>query len=399
MILDLLSGGTSAPPGFRRPVFAVAFGGGGGGLGGALGALGGALGGAAAAAAGALAASLGGGGADPWQLNVVALAVTTGLAPAVDAAEIWLAPDPQAPAAALGDAGSVRLGYADGAPELIFTGTVTALRHAVAGPARLIATSGAAALAGLRVNQSYVGRTAGDVVRDLAGRAGIATAAIADGIDLPFYVVDDRRSAWEQVAALARRSGLLAFITPAGELSFTLPPEGGPVQTFTYAEDILALAARTSRPATAAVTASGEGAAGSQGKAAWSWLVKDPSAVQASAGGGDGAPPRLVSDPALRSAAAARTAAAGFAGAAARAAATATLLVPGAPAVTAGSAVAIAGAPRAELNGTFLACGVRHRLDRRQGFTTRIELAKAGGGAGGGGLLGALAGAAAAGLP
>lgn len=392
MILDLLTGASAVPPAFRRPVFTVSFGAGGGAGSGGSGGLGAAVAGAAvaAAAAGALGASLGGGASDPWREHLVALSVRCGLAPAVDAAEIWLTPDPQAPSVALGDAGSVQLGYADAAPQPVFTGTVTGVRRAVAGPVRLTATAGGAALARLRVNQGYEGRAAGDVVRDLAGRAAVATGTIEDGIDLPFYAVDDRRSGWEHVAALARASGFLAFLTPAGELTFAPPASGGPVQTFTYAEDVLALAVRTADPVFTAVTAAGEGAAGSRGKEAWSWLAKDPSAVQAKAG--DGAPARLLSAPALRSAGAAQTAAAAVADAAARRAVTGTLLVPGAPAVTAGSTIAIAGAPRDELNGTYLALAVRHRLGQREGFVTRIDFSRTGR-SGGGGLLGTLAGA------
>src|SRR5262245_11122886 len=104
MILDLLSGGTAAPPAFRRPVFDVRFGGGG------------AAGGLASAVGGALGVSLGGGASDPWQQHLVAVAVESGLAPAVDTVEIWLTADPQAPAVALDDAGTASLGYADDSP-------------------------------------------------------------------------------------------------------------------------------------------------------------------------------------------------------------------------------------------------------------------------------------------
>ena len=361
MILDLLTGGTPAPPAFRRPVFAVRFGFGGGGA------------------------------ADPWRQHLVAVAVESGLAPAVDAVEIWLTADPQAPTVALDDAGTASLGYADDSPVLTFTGKVAGVRRGLGGLTRITATSGGAALARLRVNQSYEDQTAGDVVRDLAGRAEVTTATVEDGVDLPFYVVDDRRSAWAHVATLARRSGFLAYVTPAGELFFGPYEAGDPVQTFTYGEDVLQLAAREESPEVGKVTTWGEGAAGSQGKDAWSWLVKDPAAVQGSAGGTG--PERWVHDPALRSGAAARTAAQGIAEAAGRLAVTGTLLVPGAPAVTAGSTIEIAGAPQEALIGRFLVRWLRHRLDKQGGFTTRIAFSQAAsGGSGAGGLLGALGG-------
>ena len=59
-----------------------------------------------------------------------------------------------------------------------------------------------------------------------------------------------------------------------------------------------------------AVTTVGEGAAGSQGQEAWSWLVKDPSSVTGSAG--SGGPERLIQDASLRSTEAAQGAADGI---------------------------------------------------------------------------------------
>jgi phage protein D len=383
MDLPLALAPSSPLPAFRRPVFEVTLGPGGGGDG----ALGG-LGGLAGAAAGALGLSPGG-AADPWKQHLVALAATCHLAPAVDALDLWLTPDPQAPAAAPGDAGSLRLGYADGAPELVFTGRVIAVRRMVAGPSRVTLASGATDLARLRVNRSYEKRTAGEIVGDLAGEAGVATGTVEDGLDLPFHVIDDRRSAWVHIAELARLCGFLAFIDPSGELTFAPPPSGGPAQTFTCGEDVLALDTRDGEPEVGEVTTSGEGAAGSQGADAWSWLIKDPAAVQGTAGGTG--PARLAADPALRSGAAARQAAAGIAGAVARLRTTGSLLVPGAPAVTVGSLVEIAGAPHAALGGQLLVRGVRHRFDKRQGFVTRLDLAAVGGAAGG--LLGGLGGA------
>jgi phage protein D len=359
MVLDLLSG-TPAPPAFRRPVFEVRFGDGGGASGGG--------GGVAAAVGSAL--GLGGGASDPWQQHLVAVSVESGIAPSVDAVEIWLTTDPQAPTVALDDEGSVSLGYADDSPVLTFTGKVASLRRGIGGLTRITATSGGAALARLRVNQSYEGQTAGDIVNDLTGRAEVAVGTVEDGIDLPFYVIDDRRSAWAHIAALARKSGYLALVTPEGELFFGPYEPGDPVQTFRYGEDILVLEAREGSPEVGAVTTWGEGAAGSQGKDAWSWLVKDPAAVQGSAGG-DG-PARWVHDPALRSGDAAQIAAEGIAAAAGRLQVTGTLVVPGAPTVTAGSTIEIDGAPQDALNGTFLVRWVRHRLAKREGFITRL---------------------------
>lgn len=113
----------------------------------------------------------------------------------------------------------------------VFTGadgslTLSAARRAAApaGPT----TDAGAILAALRVNQSYEQQTVGDIARDLAGRAGVPTGTIADGVSLPFVVVDDRRSVYQHLAALARSSGLLASIAPDGKLVVPPRPAGRP---------------------------------------------------------------------------------------------------------------------------------------------------------------------------
>jgi len=317
----------------------------------------------------------GGGSADDWGLSVVSVAVQAGLAPSVDVVEVYL-DGSQAAAGAVGDAGSVSLGYEDGSTEMTLSGQVEDVRYSVQGETRITATNGSASLSKLRVNQSYEQQNAGDIVNDLASKAGVDADTVEDGTAFPFYALDDRGSVYRHVATLARKSGYLAHFTPEGKLSFAPFTAGQAVQTFTYGEDILSLHATEAPPVVGAVTTVGEGAAGSQGQEAWSWLVKDPSSVSGSAGSGD--PERLVRDASLRSAEAAQGAADGIAGAAGRTGLIGELLVPGAPAVVVGSAVEIADAPQDALNGLFLVRQVRHRFSKRGGFTTSIYFGSAG---------------------
>lgn len=372
-VLDQLTGGGSAAPAVRRPTFEVGFGGGagGGGLGGAL-------------AAGAAALGVGG-AADPWQQSVVSVSVECGLAPSVDALEVSFSAGEGAPAAAVGDEGSARLGYEDDSAGLVFTGAVESVRYGVHGLTCLTATNGGAALSRLRVNVSYERQTAGDVVRDLAGQAEVETDAVEDGVDLPYYVVDDRTNAYRHVETLARKSGCMAFFTNEGKLSFVALETGHAVQTFNYGVDILSMQITAAAPQSGEVLIYGEGAAGSQGQDAWSWLVKDPSSVKQGAGGGK--PTREWQDSSLRTGAAVRMAAEGAANAAGHASFAGRLLAPGSPAVVVGGTIEVAGAPGESLNGSFLVRGLRHRYSKRQGFTTLIFFSK---GAGGGGGLGGL---------
>lgn len=367
MVSSLFSSNNSIAA-VRRPALSIEFAAGGGGAGG--------LGGLAGAAAGALGIGTGG-STDPWQQTLVSLRVDLGIAPFVDGVEVILATGEQAPAVALEDEGTVSLGYADSAPELVFTGAIANLQHSLHGVTHLTATSGSARLSRLRLNQSYEQQTAGQIVQDLAGRAEVSTDTIEDGIDLPFYVIDDRRTAYQHIAILARKSGYLSYFTPKGKLNFAPAQAEAVVQTFTYGVDILALDVMETTPAIANVTTVGEGAAGSQGQNAWGWLIKDPAAVQGNSGSDP--PQRLVSDASLRSQDAAQTAATALVDAANRMSINGRLLVPGSSTVTVGSAIEITAAPTAAFNGTFLVHHLSHHYSKQEGFKTVIEFCQGNG--------------------
>jgi phage protein D len=338
MVTSLL--GAAAPPAVRKPALEVRF---------------------------------GSGSASEWARAVSFVTVEAGLAPAVDVVEVALAPGQHAPAVAVGDTGSVSLGYA-GALTAVFSGKVASVRRSIDGATRVVATNAGGALARLRINQSYEQLSAGEIVSDLAGRAGVTPVTAADGVSLPFYVVDDGRSAWAHVAALARVCGFAANVDATGGLVFG-PPQKTPVQTFTYGVDVLGLQADRSEPSLGAVMVVGEGAAGSDGSDAWNWLLHDSAGVTRTAGSGE--PKRLVQDASLRSADAAQTAADGASAAAQSVVVTGRVVVPGAPNLTAGCTIEIAGAPDAELNGVCTVRTLRHRFAKRGGFVTTIDFGRA----------------------
>ena len=121
---------------------------------------------------------------------------------------------------AVEDSGTVELGYEDDSTETVFTGQVEEVSQSVQGTTWISAVNGGALLSRTRVNQSYEQQKAGDIVDDLAGRAGVGTDTVEDGADFPFYVVDDRRNAYQHVAALAQKSGYVALLHPGGQAEF-----------------------------------------------------------------------------------------------------------------------------------------------------------------------------------
>ncbi|MCP4115977.1 MAG: hypothetical protein GY737_11330 [Desulfobacteraceae bacterium] len=303
MVLNI-SGNNDAAAFVRRPAFEVSFGGGGG-----------AGGLAAAAAAGQ------GGAASPWARSVVGVNVEVGLAPFVDVVTVALASDGDAPEVALDDPGTVSLGYEDSATDLVFTGMVDRISRSLQGAQRLQGGNGGVLLSRLRINQSYEQQSAGDLVNDLAGQAGVETDTVESGVDLSFYVLDDRSNAYEHMATLARKSGYHTGFTPEGKLYFGPYVEGQAVQNFSYGIDILSLRARE-------ITPIGEGAAGAAGQTAL----------------------------------------------------TGSIIVPGAPLVTAGSTIGIFDAPWENVNGGCLVRWVRHRYSKQQGYISVIDFCKPGGG-------------------
>jgi phage protein D len=329
---------------------------------------------------------------DDWGQALVAFSVDLGFAPWADAATIYAA-STDGPSAAPGDTGSLKAGYDDTSCDAIFTGQIEAVKFGIEGVTRFDAATGASALCRLRVNQGYEQSTAGDIVNDLAGKASVDTDSVQDGASYPFYAIDDRRNAWQHIAALARGNGFAAFFSAEGKLNFQPVEAGQPVQTFNYGDDILALQLSSAVPGAGQITVVGEGAAGSNGSDAWCWLLKDATASTSQSGSGD--PQRLVGDPSLRSSADSQTAADSHAAAAGAATLTGWILTPGAQAVFPGSTIEIDGAPQDALNGTCVVERVRHRYSKSAGFTSLIFFTQSGaGGSGGGGGLGGLVSAA-----
>ncbi len=329
-----------------------------------------------------------GGNSDKWQNALVSLTVESGVAPFVDCATLHVATGTIAPPVATSDTGAIALGYEDSSEEPAFRGQVLTVRHSLSGPRKVTAVNGAGKLAALRVNQSYEKQKAGDIVKDLAGRAQVNVETVEDGADFPFYVVDDRQNLWRHIATLARTSGYLAYMTVEDELHFAPVATGEAVQTFVYGSDILALELADDTAQIGKVRTVGEGAAGSEGTDAWSWLLKDPTPVQGEAG--EGQAERLVSDPSLRSSTVAQQAADALAQSSGLARLAGRMLVAGAPIVTVGSTIAISDAPEPALNGKCLVRWLRHSYAKHTGFTTLILFSQTEGASGGAGPLGGL---------
>lgn len=276
----------------------------------------------------------------------------------------------------LGDAATIELGYApDGdetrseEPVQVMAGTVVEREPGLV-TERVIGFSAAQALLRTVVDQTYEETTAGEIVRDLAERAGVETATVEDGERFPAYVVDGRRSAWHHARELADLQGFDLYVDAEGALVFQRFAGGATRHLFEYAKHVLALDRRSVPERAAGVRAVGESPGASRGDESWAWLTKDFARWQGEEG--EGEPVLLLERRALRTSRTAALAAVAAHTALRRRAVTGRLLALGRPQVRLGDALRLAGVPEEGVDGTYQVRGVTHRLHKERGFTTEV---------------------------
>src|SRR5579864_2734366 len=208
---------------------------------------------------------------------------------------------------ALDDQATIELGYADnGGFTKVMTGSVVAVEPGVTRN-RVIAYTAAQKLLRSFTDQTVESKTAGEIVGNGGLNANLDTATVDEGINLPAYVVDSRRSVYRHMLDLAGLCGFDLYFNADDKLVFQQFQGGSTVHVFEFAKDVLDLKVERAPAAAASVTAFGESPTGSQGANSWPWLTKDFSGSKGSAGSGD--PAFLLERSALRTHDAAQAAA------------------------------------------------------------------------------------------
>jgi phage protein D len=273
---------------------------------------------------------------------------------------------------ARGDAVKVELGYADDDRGLfhVLTGGVVGAEAGLV-TRRLSANSAAEVLLAATANEHFVGKSAGELVKELASRAGVPVDTVEDGIQFPSYVVDGRRSIGRHLRDLAELCGFDLYVTPEGKLVFKQFVGGRTVHVFEYGRDILELELLDERPVAGKVRAFGESPGASQGENSWAWLTKDFSPQVGESGTGDRV--RLLEHAALRTGTSASRAATAAFTHLRRHARRGRLLLTGQPQVALGDAVRIRKVPESALDGSYQVRAVTHVITKSSGFTTAIE--------------------------
>jgi len=222
------------------------------------------------------------------------------------------------------------------------------------------------ALSRSRVSRVYVDQSIADIVKDLS--ADVDVDQVEGTSSLTGYAVDDRRTVWAHLQALATLCGADVGASASGALRFVSPRTGSADLTLRHGADVLSWSGgRAPRPEPASVAAFG--AASESGADQWHWLLREPEAA-----GGDG-PTRVVA--ALKTRDVAESMANGLAARADRAAMQGRLHIVGRSTLRPGDLVDVRDLPSGDL-GTLRVLAVRHVLDGRTGFTTTLTVEGAG---------------------
>lgn len=194
-----------------------------------------------------------------WDRQVLALDLTQTLAPGIDRLEATLPPEAVLEAAP-GEPCRLTLGNGE-RDEDVFTGVIRTMEPSLHGW-RVVAVNAGGQMAALRPATTFEAVSAGQVIRDLAGEAGVETGRVTDGAALAFYVADPARTAWEHVARLASMSAAFARIDAGGALEVFEIGTGTADHALAHGRDLLRLDHRERDDADTAFRVCGEAMAG-----------------------------------------------------------------------------------------------------------------------------------------
>lgn len=200
-------------------------------------------------------------GSARYDTHVTEAVVSLGFLPGVGTAHISL------PSATQFDAApgeNVEITLNSGEREaVVLTGTIGVL-HRDLRAVEIVAADAGALLGSARPAATFEALSAGDVIRKLAGEAGVEVRISGADVELPYYVAHQGQTAAEHVAALARLCGCLALVNAEGAVDVHPTPQGRPEVALRYGRELLDYRA-ASRPVAPSFVRLGSGPAGNAG--------------------------------------------------------------------------------------------------------------------------------------
>lgn len=283
-----------------------------------------------------------------------------------------------------GDDAQLDLGDEDGL-ERVFTGTVVEVRPRPDG-AEIFAAGTVLKLLDLRVSSLYQEQTAGAVARDLLDKAGLDAGQVSDGLSLPRFAVDRRRSAFSQLKALATRLGFDLFSDREGKVHFRgLGEAAGPGASLPgglgqgalgFGSHLVDARGVSRQDPARKVVVGGESPMSGQGEDKSFWLTAKDTDFEDSAGDGD---ELLILDPLARTKDMAGRFAEGYHTHLMRRGRSVRVSVLGQAALDLGDPLSTVDAPEDLLNASGFVQALRHRYVAGQGFLTSATICVEGG--------------------
>ena len=269
-----------------------------------------------------------------------------------------------------GDEVTIQIGYEEDLKD-VFKGTVDGVRPGVS-DVTVRGLNTATKLLELRVNQVYFNRNAGEIVKDLANKAGIKPDA-SDGVKFSVYYLDDSKNAHEHIRELAQKCGFDAYMTPEGNLVFKKYTKGT-VHALEYGVNVIEAEVQEDRPTVKSVMVQGESASSFKGADSWPWLTKKEVSGTKEGTSSTGAE-ILVQDASIKETGAAGDMAGALMDNISRTF-SGTVKIVGDAGIKLGETVEIKGMSNSKMNGEFQVRSVEHYISKASGFTTQIGWSK-----------------------
>jgi len=237
------------------------------------------------------------------------------------------------------------------------------------------------------LNQVYENQTFSQVVKDLAGQAGVAAGTIETGGTYPYLVVHESENLYEMIRRLATGEGMDLYFDTENKLNIKKFNKTSADHTLCYGIDILDLRVFKRAMTKEHLRVYGESPASNQGPDTWHWIAKDLSPYAGEVG--EGVKTLGLHSGTVKTKDAADTLTASKYGAIKDNSAWGRLKILGNPKVKPGDAMEIKNVEKPGMNGLFKVTSVRHVLNKQEGYLTYVGFTGTGGAGKAGSLMGA----------
>ncbi|MDG6258161.1 MAG: hypothetical protein QCH35_11275 [Methanomicrobiaceae archaeon] len=281
---------------------------------------------------------------------------------------------------------TVKLGYKETGVYQVFTGTIDKIRMTLT-TVVVSALGFGWRLAGIYLNKTFEPQSSRSIVGRLCDEAGIIFKDRGTELpsDLTFkvpYVVDDKRSLYENVEELAKKVNYDYYVNHQGELvyqPYQPPTDANQICTFSFGTNVIEAEQSRLFRQNYIVRVYGESPSPTKGEGSLSWIANDPGLrVQTQrqvAGTIPGSPPRkiIVSDPMIRDTVSADVVVDACAARLSKDY-TGLITVLGEPRARLAGTVELQNMPEASMNDRFKITRVFHRFEKKTGFVTMIDV-------------------------